>query len=41
MVWYITNYDPTLITTENDFGINALVIHRPFMEDIPYGITVA
>lgn len=31
IVWYITSYDPTLVTTENDFGINALVIHRPFM----------
>lgn len=30
-VWYFTSYDPTLVTTENDFGINALVIHRPAM----------
>lgn len=28
-VWYFTSYDPTLVTKENDFGINALVIHRP------------
>jgi hypothetical protein len=29
MVWYFTRYDPTPVTKENDFGINALVIHRP------------
>ncbi len=28
---YFASYDPTLVTTENDFGINALVIHRPFL----------
>ncbi|MDE1839040.1 MAG: hypothetical protein KGH87_03875 [Thaumarchaeota archaeon] len=27
MVWYFTSYDPTPVTTENNFGINALVIH--------------
>ena len=31
MAWYFTSYDSTPVTTENDFGINALVIHRPFM----------
>lgn len=31
MVWYFTSYDPTPVTKENDFGINALVIHRPFL----------
>lgn len=29
MVWYLTSYDPTPVTTENNFGINALVIHSP------------
>jgi|SRR6185312_5566344 len=29
MVWYFTSYDPTTVTKENDFGINALIIHRP------------
>lgn len=28
MIWYFASYDLTLVTTENDFGINALVIHR-------------
>lgn len=31
MAWYFLSYDPTPVTTENDFGINALVIHRPSM----------
>lgn len=29
VIWYLASYDPTLVTTENDFGINGLVIHRP------------
>src|SRR5574337_1855388 len=29
MTWYFTSYDPTPVTKENDFGINALVIHHP------------
>jgi hypothetical protein len=29
MVWYFTSYDPTPVTTENNFGIHALVIHSP------------
>jgi hypothetical protein len=29
MIWYLTSYDTTPVTAENDFGINALVIHRP------------
>src|ERR1700687_632490 len=28
MVWYFTNYDPTPVTKENNFGVNALVIHH-------------
>ncbi len=31
MTWYFTSYDPTPVIKENDFGINALVIHRPFL----------
>ena len=31
LVWYFASYDPTPVTKENDFGINALVIHRPFL----------
>ncbi len=31
MVWYFTSYDPNHITKENDFGINTLVIHHPFL----------
>lgn len=30
-VWYALIYDPTPVTKENTFGINALVIHKPFM----------
>lgn len=29
MIWYFTSHDPTPVTTENNFGINALVIHSP------------
>ena len=29
IVWYFTSYDSTPVTKENDFGINALVVHRP------------
>lgn len=29
MAWYFTSYDPTPVTIENNFGINALVIHSP------------
>ncbi|SMH72661.1 hypothetical protein [Candidatus Nitrosotalea okcheonensis] len=29
VIWYFTSYDPTPVTKENNFGINALVIHSP------------
>ncbi|MDE1725545.1 MAG: hypothetical protein KGH76_06585 [Thaumarchaeota archaeon] len=29
MTWYFTSYDSIPVTTRNDFGINALVIHHP------------
>ena len=31
VIWYLVNDDPTPVSTENDFGINALVVHKPFM----------
>jgi hypothetical protein len=29
VTWYFTSYDPTPVTKENNFGVSALVVHRP------------
>lgn len=29
VIWYLASYDPTPVTTTNNFGVNALVIHSP------------
>jgi hypothetical protein len=29
ITWYFTSYDPAPVTKENNFGLSALIIHRP------------
>lgn len=39
MIWYFTSYDSTPVTKENNFGVNALVIHHHITtcpENCPY-----
>ncbi|MDE1763905.1 MAG: hypothetical protein KGH88_06640 [Thaumarchaeota archaeon] len=35
VMWYLTSYDPTPVTTENNFGVNVLVIHSPLYMECP------